>query len=453
LVVSKVKELFPNIEQNFRIFYYDDENEEITARSDMELKETYRIAESQKAKVIRLFVADLTQSSILAKSHQNSHLKNDDDNIDLNHYSTNDFEALTQIQRKLSEIMQSTTELSNLKQDQIRKIKTEQELRQIISELEMKFENLQTTNLQLGNSLKECEKEKSSALSQIKNLEGEIKEKEETIRTFSEENSRIKEEIEDKNIQLNTHHESCIQLGKQLQQKIKENKELKKEKENKMLLEAKFDLLKKDLDTKNEEYLEMSKVVHDVRVEKDFLAKKTADLEQQLEQEQQELENLQQSIVQIHQSKHSITTPTPTPTSPPLSSLVNSPSPPIKKDIPVTPPTTTTTTTKIINVEDLPVDARRWRIELEVLESMGYKDRTRNIELLKKYDDVAKVVSECKTNPSPTPKKNKVRGDIPADISPIDIQMLESMGFMDLQKNIDYLRKYKDVSVVVEKLL
>jgi len=69
---------------------------------------------------------------------------------------------------------------------------------------------------------------------------------------------------------------------------------------------------------------------------------------------------------------------------------------------------------------------------------------------LTKLEDVPAVVKAIQDETNKIPKQN----ELPSDISPSDIQMLEAMGFLDLEYNIELLRSNSnDISVVVEKLL
>jgi len=210
-----------------------------------------------------------------------------------------------------------------------------------------------------------------------------------------------------------------------------------------MLLESKIDLLNKQLEDKNTQALQMSRVINEVQAEKDFLSKKVGNLEQELEKEHQEKENLQQSIVSLQHSQ------------------CVDPSFPHKLDTkngfwePGPMVIGSEMKSGAINILDIPPEGQRWHIELEALSQMGYKDYAKNIELLNKYQDVTKVVSDLhKIGQAPRtssiPDKHR---ELPQDISEVEIQMLEAMGFHDLQKNIDLLRQYKDVAVVVETLL
>jgi len=209
-----------------------------------------------------------------------------------------------------------------------------------------------------------------------------------------------------------------------------------------MLLETKIELLNKQLDDKNSQALQMSKVINEFQAEKAFLSKKVDNLELELEKEQQEKETLQQSI--LYQSQRV------------------EPSIPHKLDKNGTHfwdqgPMVIGSEVKssAINIAEIPPEGQRWHIELEALSQMGYKDFAKNIELLNKYQDVTKVVGDLhKIGQTPrTSSAPEKQRELPADISPVEIEMLEAMGFHDLQKNIDLLRKHKDVSVVVETLI
>jgi len=202
-----------------------------------------------------------------------------------------------------------------------------------------------------------------------------------------------------------------------------------------MLLEAKLELLQKKLDEKEGESLNMSKVINEVQAQKEFFMKKTANLEQKLELEHQEKETLHQSIVHFQHS-HRLD--------------------PIKNGHVVDGPLVVDTEIRPINPHELPPEGQRWQTELEVLEQMGYMDRARNIELMVKYQDVTRVVNDYKRSDNqnhPTNIPEPTRVELPEDIQQVDITMLEAMGFFDLKKNIELLRKCKDVSVVVETLL
>jgi len=240
----------------------------------------------------------------------------------------------------------------------------------------------------------------------------------------------LKEDLLTKTKQTATYRETAAKMGIQLQNKVKEVQELKKENDNKMILESKLELLQKEIDQKNGENLQMSKIINDVLAQKEGLQRKAVNLEHQLESEHQEKENLQHSIIQLQQSKR-------------LDFF-----PDIKNGYATFDPVISDVKSISINPADLPLEGRPYQVELEELESMGYKDRAKNIELLNQYQDVSKVVNHYQKGLSTVIPKS-----LPEDISEVDIQMLEAMGFFDLDANIAHLRKYKDIGAVINSLL
>jgi len=252
------------------------------------------------------------------------------------------------------------------------------------------------------------------------------------------ESNILRDDLGAKIKEISTLKETTAFLLNQLQVRLKEIIELKKEKDAKLLLETKIGLLEKQIEEKNGQNFQMSKVINEVQAEREFLYKKVDNLEQELEKEHNEKENLQQSIVSLQYSHRMDTASR-------KSDVLNGHF--CEEPFVVEKPGS-------INFSDLPQEGQRWHIELEALESMGYKDRTKNIELLNKYQDVTQVVSDLhkigQVRVSSVPEKTR---ELPSDIAEVEIQMLEAMGFHDLEKNIGLLRKHKDVSLVVEILL
>jgi len=321
--------------------------------------------------------------------------------------------------------------LTQTRQEQIKKMVQASEYQKQISELENQQNGLEQLS-------KRLESEKTEALRHNEQLRGALQEKEEQLRKRIAEYEALKEELLNKNKEIYTLSETATRMGIQLQNKVKEVLELKKEKESKMVLEAKLGLLQKELDQKNNENLQMSRTINNVLAEKEVLLMKTTNLEQQLENEHLEKENLQNSIVHLQQSKHFD---------------FSSPSDIKNGHFGSSDPMIIPISSVSINPEDLPPEGRAFFVELEVLESMGHRDRAKNIELLNQYQDVVKVINHYKVDqkePFSTPREKRV---LPEGIAEHDIHMLETMGFSDLDHNIALLRQHKDVGAVLEVLI
>jgi len=439
-VLSIAKNLFKNIDdQHLNLYYVDDEGDHVAAKSDMELNEVYRLAEVQHKREVRLYVGKVEEvhspsaySDEPYKSfpipdsipievgiHYNNH-----NAINTNYLQSNeDLDILAQIQRKLNEMTTVVGGLTQTRKDQIEKMVQASEYQRQISELENKCNNLDQLKKMLDREIAE-------SLKHNERIKSTLQEKEEQLKKRLAEIEILKEDLLTKTKQTATYRETAAKMGIQLQNKVKEVQELKKENDNKMILESKLELLQKEIDQKNGENLQMSKIINDVLAQKEGLQRKAVNLEHQLESEHQEKENLQHSIIQLQQSKR-------------LDFF-----PDIKNGYATFDPVISDVKSISINPADLPLEGRPYQVELEELESMGYKDRAKNIELLNQYQDVSKVVNHYQKGLSTVIPKS-----LPEDISEVDIQMLEAMGFYDLDANIAHLRKYKDIGAVINSLL
>jgi len=356
-------------------------------------------------------------------------------------------EILVKIQSKLSEMTSVVGHLARAKQEQTEKMKHISEFQNEISELNMEknqlAQSLEETQLQ-NNSLNvelSTQIQKNGDLTEQfaqmqESFKLQLKEQEDTINRMSKEKEIFQEALKQKAVTLAA-QESSISVLKETLTKM--GRELRKEKECKSELESKVELLTKELDSKNGEYLEMSRRVIDVQAQKESLTKKATTLERQLEEEHQERENLQQSLVQL-QLQGSITAgkipfPIESHNSDPSGIFVFKPDDKWPKEkVP----------------EHTSLDAQRWGNELGVLNSIGFPDHSKNLEYLTKHQDVTAAVKAMQDDTNKIPPKQK----LPKDITESDIQMLEAMGFIDLDKNIELLRNNDyDISVVVEILL
>jgi len=265
----------------------------------------------------------------------------------------------------------------------------------------------------------------------------QLKEQEDTTNRIRQEKENTQALLKQKIISI-TSQEATITLLKETLSKM--GRELRKEIETKSELESKVDLMRKELDSKHGEYLEMSRRVIDVQAQKESLTKKATTLERQLEQEHQERENLQQSLVQL-QLQGSITGGK-------IPFQEESRDNPEPSGIYVVKPDEKWPKEK--GMDNL-LEAQRWGTELGVLNNIGFIDNTKNLEYLNKHQDIQSTVKAMHEETMHILPKQKV---LPTDISESDIQMLEAMGFVDLNNNIQLLRSNgHDISVVVEKLL
>jgi len=435
-LLNMVKKLFPNIDdQQLNLFYVDDEGDHVAAKSDMELSEAYRLAEHQNKHDVRLYVGKVeeVQEPIFSDPTEAKLVPfymTMDPEEPSNFTSDKELDVLGNIHHKLNEMTLVVSHLTKTKREQIEKMQQESEYQKQIFDLEKKFEAL--------------EEEKRDVIDQNEELKAVLKEKEEQLNKRLAESNILREDLAAKLKDISTLKDTTTLMATQLNSKVREVLELKKEKEGKMLLESKIDLLNKQLEDKNTQALQMSRVINEVQAEKDFLSKKVGNLEQELEKEHQEKENLQQSIVSLQHSQC---------VDPSFSHKLDTKNGHFWEPGPMV--IGSEVKSGAINILDLPPEGQRWHIELEALSQMGYKDYAKNIELLNKYQDVTKVVSDLhKIGQAPRtssiPDKHR---ELPKDISEVEIQMLEAMGFHDLDILITLLRKHKDVAVVVETLL
>jgi hypothetical protein len=105
---------------------------------------------------------------------------------------------------------------------------------------------------------------------------------------------KVKDSINTMNAECATYRESLRILVLQYQSKMQEGLELKKERDEKVMLEAKLKQLKKDLHEKDSENQVMTQSIRDMTTQRDHFNKKAEELENR--QQNLETDYLQQSI-------------------------------------------------------------------------------------------------------------------------------------------------------------
>jgi myosin heavy subunit len=470
-IIELAKSNFPYA-GNHTIYYVDDEGDEVSVRSDMELTEAYRLAEHQGKRDVRLHLQREPASKELTETNNSVNpprpelvhsippmrpeLSSSFQRLvpDYGRSQVLDFrtaeesEILVKIQNKLTEFTSVVSHLAKAKEEQTIKMKHISEFENEISALSIEknqvIQNLEETQHQkrdLEMELRSQTHKNKELTEQIFQMQEssklQLKEHEEIVNKFRTEREMFQESIKQKTITIAAQDTSMATLKETLG---KMGKELRKEKELKSELESKVELLRRELDSKTGEYLEMSRHIIDVQAQKESLTKKATSLERQLEQEHLERETLEQSLVH-YQLQASI-------------SGGKIPFPEESRDhsetsgICVVKPDDKWPKEKV--PEQSSMDALRWGAELTLLKSLGYSDQKKNLEYLTKHQDVEAVIKAIRDETIKVPPKR----DLPNDISASDIQLLEAMGFLDLDENIELLRSHgNDISIVVEILL
>jgi len=327
-ILDIAKSSFPHA-NTYTIFYVDDEGDQVSVRSAMELNEAYRLAEHQGKHTIRLYLERVEEVSELPEIHHSipqpvpsvpSPLRPDLSSsfqrpvTDYARSQVLDFrtaeesEILVKIQNKLSEMTSVVSHLAKAKQEQTEKMKHSTEFENEISVLCLEKDRLRQSLEETQHQKKDLEMELETLTLKNGDLTEQIiqmqesfrlqlKEKEENYnRIRQEEQEMVQEALKQKTTLITSQEKNMIILRESL---MKMGKELRKEKEIKSELESKVTLLTNEVDTKTGQYLEMSRRVIDVQAQKESLTMKATSLEHQLEQEHQERENLQQSLIQL----------------------------------------------------------------------------------------------------------------------------------------------------------
>jgi myosin heavy subunit len=451
-ITSRIKTSFPNVKSQ-AIFYIDDEGDEVSIRSEMELNEAYRLAEQQGNHSVRLYlekVERLPEPDVSPKtplqpvqyapflppeSLSTSYQRPSNDitrSQVLEFRSAEESEILVKIQSKLTEMTSVVSHLAKAKQEHTEKMKQSSEYENEINLLRLEKNRLEQAlaerQYQIKNLDTELETQKNKNNDLVEQIT-ELKEKEEnTNRSRQEELAMFQDVVKQKTVSIAT-LENRLTILKEALSKM--GKELMKEKEMKSELESKVSLLTNEVDVKTGQYLEMSRRILNVEAQKNSLNKKATDLERMLEQEHQERESLQQSLVQL-QFQGSI-------------SAGKNPFE-FRTDL--------NSESYVLKPEDLTKEKmpeiQRWGSELGVLNGIGYNDNNKNLEYLAKHKDVTAVVKAIEDESKKIPKQKEV----PSDISESDIQLLEAMGFSDIDYNVKLLRTNgNDISKVVENLI
>jgi hypothetical protein len=384
-VISYAKSFFPPLQnQTFTVGYMDDENDLVYAKSDLELKEAYRLAmgSNEVQLLITTIATPMNDSGTISKSPVHSSYPISIPEKQSQHPDQHLSKSITQLKQVVSDLSQG---LMNY---------------QITIENErLKAEDLKKKS----KDILDAETEKQAQ------LEFQIKQAQESLAIYKNEQATLKE--------------SVSKIGQQLLLKYKDVAELKKDNEAKLLLEAKLADLEKQLSSKMEEQLTMSRRIDHIKIERDHFSKKATELENKLPT----FENDLIRSFSLPTSNTPINTPISSPSSPipiynPPTNIYTPPLVPIKPkpDILIPP-------TVIHNGSPLTTN----------MNNSNVNDPYKNISFPTQFGD--------------TPS-------LPPDIQEVDIQVLESMGFSldynNREKIYALLRKHKsDISKVINELI
>jgi len=364
-VINYAKNLYPVLnDRQFTVGYTDDEEDFVFAKSDLELSEAYRLAKSSGLKEIKLFI-----------NTQNS---NPDTPVS-----------------SPPKVPTNETPISNPSYPPINKPSTPINIapNPVIEELANLFDDSITHINQLRADLAKA-KESFVMISEkekIITLERELLEAKDALVGATTEHDNLKETL--------------YKMGTQLQAKLKEVSELRKDRDGKLLLKTKLENLEKQVNGKTEENLSMSKLIHNVTIERDHFSRKS----KQLEDRQQTIE---QELITSYQLSPVTPRVDPHNKSPLIGFIpVANPATPIHTEPP-----------KVIHVPE-PVSTFHHNIPQPVVEK---------------------------------PRLSNDLSQLPPDIDEDDITILQSMGFnLDEKPHLIFglIRKHKDISKVIEELL
>jgi chromosome segregation ATPase len=318
--------------------YKHDGNDFVYAKSDLELKEAYRLAEGRNE--LRLYI-------------------NIQNGVDDKNEITDD-KLTNSIDNYVSQLTRIVADLSIMKQNYIDTLKIQQR------DLEEKKKNY--------TNVLESEKSKTNAL--------------------SSELQRTRDLLAQSNSECATYKESLKKIAMQLQSRMIEAIDLKKDKDEKNLIEAKLQQLQKEYDTKIEENLGMSRVIHTVTIERDHYNKKAVELETR--QQTFETDILNQSLQitnNFMESRHEgniLAMDYPSDLNNPFSSPSNG------RPLYSTDPTMTGTSSSSLGTP-LPPDINE--VDIQILKSMGFKldsgsQQQKIFDLIRQKKDISKVIEE-----------------------------------------------------------
>jgi len=279
------------------------------------------------------------------------------------------------------------------------------QLKQVVSDLSQGLTNYQITieNERLkAQDLKKKSKEiLDTETEKQAHLEFQIKQAQESLAIYKNEQATLKD--------------SVAKIGQQLLLKFKEMAELRKDNEGKLLLEAKLADLEKQLNSKIEEQLTMSRRIDSITIERDHFNKKATELETNLP-------SIESELIRSFSLPPSSNTPIHTPIHTPISS----PSSPI----PVFNPP---------NIYVPPQNPIKPKPDIQVPPNITNGSQLPTFVNNSNGSDPYKNVSFPTPGPSDTPS-------LPPDIHEVDIQILQSMGFSldkDREKIYALLRNTK----------
>jgi replicative DNA helicase len=330
--------------------YTDDENDFVFAKSDLELSEAYRL--SKGSNEVKLYI----------KTSLNTPVLSDIEPVTLGKSNDTD-EAIKFFDKSMEHLTTLISEASTVKQNFLLASEA-QRLKQ--REMEQQFEQL-------------IETERAKASS----LEEQLMQTKDSLAFYNAENSTCKE--------------SLNKMAAQFQLKIKEISELRKDREQKIILETKLVKLEKDLNTKIEENLSMSRTIHSVTIERDHFSKKAAELESRQQTFESDLIRSFQMPLTNGNTGNNIIHNTSTPVSSPNTTVVVPlPVPLVAENNPFVPslPNPSTSNSSSIGIS-LPDDIDE--VDIQILLSMGFsleEDPQRIFDLIRQKRDVSQVIEE-----------------------------------------------------------
>jgi len=417
--MNYAKSLFPVLHDiPFKVGYTDDESDFVYARSDMELKEAYRLFKTSNE--IRLVIHESDQplnTSGLKGEH--SHNSSPMPKQPIVSAPSDNSSPISEDEKGLN-IDDSHLQLSLV------------HLKQLMDDLSKAKENLIVFNDKNRAKLIDNEKLISAERERFNNLELELKLAQETYLSSGQELSNLKESLKN--------------VGTQLHGKLKEISDLKKDREDKLRLKSQLDEIDKQLNGKIEENLTMSKNLYTLTIERDHFNKKAKDLEHR--QKSMEFELTASKFVNMGTSSPPpVSNDNPAPIKPVI------PAPGAKNNQPIP-----------VNRPDHPILKPHTIVPSSVIHPHGTVTQPLPVNrpdhpILKPHTIVpSSVIHPQGTVTQPLPVISKPVYDLenpPPDIDIEDIKMLSSMGFNLTPENLfEIIRMHDgDISIVIEELL
>jgi len=412
-VMNYAKNLFPVLQDiSFKVGYTDDEDDFVSAKSDMELTEAYRLFKDSNE--IRLTIQSDKQPLSPSGYPEQPQTYNSSPNSQQPQPKYPDASAPypsenLQINDSPAPMIDDTLLQSSL-----------DHLNQLMADVAKAKENLILFNEKYRAQQLESEKLITTERERYKYLDLELR--------------QAKENFAASNLELANLKESLKKIGTQYQLKLREIAELKRDREEKLRLKTQLDDIDKHLHGRIEENLTMSKHLYTLTVERDHFTKKTKELEQK--QKTMELEFTASQFANINLGNPFLVPVTNNDNNTPVTAtgipinpvpgnfnqggpFTNSPG--ISLPLTIGPPT---------NLPKIPSST-----------GISPADAIKNLDL----------------RPSPSPSSSVYDlANPPPDISKDDITMLISMGFkVDRPDQLfDLIRSHKgDISRVIEELL